>query len=304
MSYKKIFWGVILVLLGTALILKNLGILWFSWYGIWRLWPVLLILWGVSLIPVKDYIKLIISLLIVALSVSFLYKERNSTYPGFHFDWNEDNEEVLTGVNKQNLSEEWDSTLTTAVLNFDAAAGAFKIDQSSLKLIEFEKNGEIGTYSMEIQKEGDTATVDLNMHGQSVEVGNNRGNNVTMRINADPIWNFNMDVGAASIDMDLTKFKIGDIHLDGGASSVDLKLGILQKTTNLDIETGASSITIRIPKDAGCELKSNTFMTSRNIDGFNKIESGLYRTANYSSSSQKISINVESAISSLDIERY
>ena len=304
MSYKKIFWGVILVVLGTALILKNLGIVWFSWYGIWQLWPVLLILWGVSMIPVKDYIKLIISLLVVAVSVAFLYKERNSHYPGFHFDWNENDQQTSDAAQTQRFTEEWDSTLNTAVLRFDAAAGEFTIAEPSLKLLEFEKNGEIGTYSMEIQKKSDTADIKLNMHGQSVTLGEKQGNEVNIKLNEKPVWNFNLDVGAASIDLDLTKFKIGEISLDGGASSIDLTLGTLHDKTNLDIETGASSISIRIPKEAGCQLKSNTFMTSRNIEGFNKIESGLFQTPNYTGSKQKITINIESAISSLDIERY
>ena len=157
---------------------------------------------------------------------------------------------------------------------------------------------------MEIQKKSDTADINLNMHGQSVTLGEKQSNEVNIKLNEKPVWNFNLDVGAASIDLDLTKFKIGEISLDGGASSIDLKLGTLNDKTNLDFETGASSITIRIPKEAGCELKSNTFMTSRNIEGFSKIESGLYQTPNYSTSKQKITINIESAISSLDIERY
>lgn len=59
MSYRKIFWGVMLVLIGTLFILKNVGVIFFDWVTIWRLWPLILILWGISLIPVKDYLKLI-----------------------------------------------------------------------------------------------------------------------------------------------------------------------------------------------------------------------------------------------------
>jgi hypothetical protein len=69
MSYRKIFWGVILVMIGTLFILKNIWMIYFDWLTIWRLWPLILILWGISLNPVKDYLKLIFSVLAIAISV-------------------------------------------------------------------------------------------------------------------------------------------------------------------------------------------------------------------------------------------
>jgi hypothetical protein len=41
----KIFWGVVLVLLGVLILLRNFGYL---EYEIVRFWPVLLILWGIK----------------------------------------------------------------------------------------------------------------------------------------------------------------------------------------------------------------------------------------------------------------
>ena len=63
MSYKKVFWGVVLIIIGILFIIRNLGWVDFSWWGVFRLWPVLLILWGISVIPIKNYLKLILSLL-------------------------------------------------------------------------------------------------------------------------------------------------------------------------------------------------------------------------------------------------
>lgn len=41
----KIFWGIVLVLLGGLILLRNFGYL---EYEIVRFWPVLLILWGIK----------------------------------------------------------------------------------------------------------------------------------------------------------------------------------------------------------------------------------------------------------------
>ncbi|HSW68012.1 MAG TPA: DUF5668 domain-containing protein, partial [Bacteroidales bacterium] len=66
MNYKKIFWGVTFIVFGLAVILRNLGFIHFEWYQFWRLWPILLVLWGISMLPVKGFIKLIISFVVIA----------------------------------------------------------------------------------------------------------------------------------------------------------------------------------------------------------------------------------------------
>jgi len=42
---SKIFWGIVLVLMGTLILLHNLGYL---GYDIIRFWPVLVIIWGIK----------------------------------------------------------------------------------------------------------------------------------------------------------------------------------------------------------------------------------------------------------------
>ena len=73
MSYKKVFWGVVLIIIGILFIIRNLGWVDFSWWGVFRLWPVLLILWGISVIPIKNYLKLILSFVALLVAVIFLW---------------------------------------------------------------------------------------------------------------------------------------------------------------------------------------------------------------------------------------
>jgi hypothetical protein len=81
-------------------------------------------------------------------------------------------------------------------------------------------------------------------------------------------------------------------------------LGDLSELTRLNIDAGASSIEVKIPQDSGCELHTSTVLSSRDIEGFDKIEGGLYRTSNYSSASNKVIIEVDAAVSSLEIRRF
>ena len=87
MSYRKIFWGVMLVLIGILFILKNTGVIYFDWQTIWRIWPIILILWGISLIPIKDYLKLIFSVAAIGLSILLVNRYDKNDY--YRFGWKE-----------------------------------------------------------------------------------------------------------------------------------------------------------------------------------------------------------------------
>ncbi len=312
MNYKKVFWGVVLVLLGVLLILKNTGLIVFSWHAIWQLWPLLLILWGISMIPIKDYLKLIISLVILLAGIGFYATQKDKWDDDLDIHWKWDHDEsgnwdendTLGIAGEQSLAEPWDSTIRTAVLDFDAAAGAFTLVGNTPELVEFSKKGIAGTYSMEIEKIGDSSVINLNIHGKGEGHIKGNGDQAKVKLNPVPEWIFNMDVGAASLTMDLSNYKVKEFNLDGGAASIDIKLGKLQPVSRVSFETGASSIKILVPKDASCEVKSSTFMTSRSFNGFTKVSKGLYRSEGYNEKQPKIYIDLESAISSLEIVRY
>ena len=49
MKSDKVVWGLVFVFTGVILLLDNFGVINFSWGSIWRLWPLLLIVWGAEL---------------------------------------------------------------------------------------------------------------------------------------------------------------------------------------------------------------------------------------------------------------
>lgn len=313
MNFKKIFWGVMLVLIGTLFILKNLGVIYFTWHTIWRLWPLILILWGISLIPVKDYLKLIFSVVAIALSVLLVQKYDKTGYYNFGWrdsdrgrnreqfdrdDWNDTSE-------TQELFQPFDSAINRVELKLDAAAGEFRLEETAPddQLLTLFKEGSVGNYSMTSQDEYDVRTIELKIRESNAKI-RTRGNRVKLGLNTTPVWDFDMNIGAASIDFDLSNYKVGEIDLDGGASAINLKLGDRSDYTKLDIDAGAASIDIKIPESAGAELKIETALSSKNFPGFKKIEKGLYRTENYESAAKKIEIKIDAAVSSLNINRY
>lgn len=73
MDYKKVFWGVFLIVIGILFILKQAGIIYFHIFHILQLWPVLLLYWGISMLPAKNRTKIILTLVSLFLVMGLVY---------------------------------------------------------------------------------------------------------------------------------------------------------------------------------------------------------------------------------------
>lgn len=306
MSYRKIFWGLLLVMIGVLFILKNTGVFFFSWHSIWQLWPVILILWGISLIPVKDWIKLLLSLVTVLITFVAVQQYGPKDNHNWKFEWNDkdknDNEDNSNTYNNI-MSEDFDSITKFAELKLNIGVGNFKISDSSAKLIEIKHDNDNANYSMTANTQDSLTTINISLEKGEFNNGNIK-NNVELKLNPNPIWDMEMNVGAAEVKFDLSGFKTRNLKIQGGASDIDVKLGAALPLTDLKLEAGAASIIIRIPESAGCEIVSNTFMASKDFKGFTKTGSQHYQTPNFAASAKKIMIDLQAGVARVDVVRY
>ena len=306
MKYKNVFWGVILVILGILFILKNLSLIYFSWGDIWSLWPVLLILWGISILPIKSGVKLLLSLVAVVIAV-WVVAERNGGWENrinWHREYEDEYSEEWKGKkwSDQQVAEPWNPDIDRVYLVFEAAAGTFEINGTTDELFEFSHEGNLGPYEMKVSGLDRERKIKLELAETSIGVGRVK-NYAEMLLNTNPSWNIDIHAGAARIKLDLSPFKVEDLDIDGGASSLDVRLGDLSADVTVNIDAGVSSLTLRIPEEVGCEIETDSFLTSRNFKGFDKIESGRYQTGNFKESDKRIYINIDTAISSIKIIR-
>jgi len=58
--------GIILIVVGVLLLFHNFGWLSWSWYRLWRAWPVVLVIWGLDLLMINERAKraLIIAIIV------------------------------------------------------------------------------------------------------------------------------------------------------------------------------------------------------------------------------------------------
>jgi predicted membrane protein len=322
MDYKKVFWGVLFILIGLLFVLKNLNILDFSWYQFLNLWPLLLILWGIAMLPIKGFVKLILSLAMVVMGVYLVNKydrgywfefNKPRSYEYRYDDRSERRESRRDRQREAERSEtEWDtqylffpysSDINKATLKLDAAAGTFRLNETSDELIEVEKEGNIGSYSLTSQEGRDSYIVRLSMEEASLR-GERLRHQVDIKLHEKPVWDLELNIGAARIDMDLSPFKANNIKVDGGASSIRMKLGELQPEINVEVNAGASSIVIEVPENSGCQVRTSSVLSGKDMRDFKRLNGGRYETENFEESENKIFIKVDVAVSKIEVRRY
>jgi len=64
-----VWWGILLIAVGAALLLHNFGLIRWNWYALWQAWPVLLLILGVHALDMDERAKRIIIAVVIALAV-------------------------------------------------------------------------------------------------------------------------------------------------------------------------------------------------------------------------------------------
>ena len=314
MKFRNIFWGMLLILLGVLFILQNFNVIDIQWYGLWQLWPAFLILWGVSILPTNNWVKTILVAIVLTASAYLMVNkpvEKDLGWMHRHFDkdYSYDDEEESYDYDDENVSQDfyiaYEDSVSSAIINFDMAAGSFYIQDTTNYLLNFSKTGDLGEYTYNIKRTGDKAKINIKRAGEELfRNDHHKDHRVNLTLNQQPVWSLNLDVGAAKVDFDLTRFKVKKIDLDGGAASIKLKLGNHVPKSYVNIDAGASQIILKIPHDAGCDLHLNSVLSGKTITGFEKIDGGHYRTDNFDTAENKIFITMDAAVSSYTITRY
>lgn len=306
MKPSHIFWGLLFVGLGLLVLINNFTTIFMEWATIWKLWPLTIILIGLSILVKHQSGKAVIAglaAIVLALAIFASFKTATQFFSNdFQIDLGDDANYEFTTTE---FNETYDSALTYATLNFDAGAGTFNIADTTYNLIAAITEGHKNNYKLKRLDTDSSSIIDFNMGDKAIfRFGDDYKNTVNIDLNPKPVWNMNFNVGAASMDFDLTQFKTRDITVDMGAASINIKLGDLFPETKLSVDAGASDINIFVPKESGCKIITDGALSSKHFNDFEKIDSDNFQTENFKEAVNKVYIDIECGVSSISVERY
>ncbi len=307
MKIRQLFWGLFFVTIGVLILLSNIGLLHANLHYFWKLWPIILILLGLSYFTTNSIIKGIlasISAIVIAISLFAFF---NSIFGFFNNDFvfNDDNGSSYTSrFDSSHFTESFDPTITKAELNLQIGAGTFSIQDTTNELFKANSNGHKNYYQLKRENSGDKTILNFTMQKRSFTFNGNNDNNVDIKLNSKPIWDINLSGGAAEILCDLSPYKLNNINIKMGAAKIKVKLGDKIQVTNLNLDAGASSIELLVPTNAGCEIINKAALSEKEFEDFNKTGNNIYQTANFNQARNKIFLNLNAGVSSIHVKRY
>jgi len=301
MKISRLFAGLLIVLLGVALILSNFDVLHLDWSYIFRLWPVLLIFAGISVLVANQKLRAVLYAVTAILVLVWIFSAASVGWGSFHGLFHG----FARDVHHQEFTEDMTKGVKKGVLTINSGAGSFYINDTTSDLLYASTQSNVGDYYFDTSIDGPTENLELRLEGNDNHwnFGNTK-NTVNIKLNNKPDWDVVLNVGACSGDLDLSPYIIKSAVVKAGASSIKIRLGDKADSTDLRLDTGASSLTVFVPSSSGCMIHDNAELSSKSFRDFEKTSDGDYRTSNFDVAKRKVFISIDAGISSIKVRRY
>lgn len=320
MNVKRISWGLVVLFVGFVLLFSNLGYITFNWSAVFSLWPVLIILIGIGyLLPEKSGTQYII--VFVTLGVLALFAYRGLTVPkneGFlgrifndkndGVEWN-NSDSTGEGTEKESkyFESSYEDEIEYADLSVEGGVVSYRLGEPTDKLFEATARTNFSNFSLKKVRSNNRADLEFKMSSENSKRSSkdNNENSVLMRLNTNPIWSIDLEIGAGSTDFDLSRYKLDKLSIEGGVASIKTKVGIpASAQSEITFEGGLAEFELQVPKDVACRIVMEAALSSKHIEGFTKQSDGSYLSGNYDTADRKYTIVIESGLSSVKVSQY
>ncbi|MGI6103008.1 MAG: LiaI-LiaF-like domain-containing protein [Patescibacteria group bacterium] len=290
-SGANVVGALILIALGTIFLLSNFGYLpWTVWLTLWRLWPILLILFGLQLLLgrslVARWVTALISLLI--LTSALLYAVANVHAPAR--TWIRDSLGI-TVRNIEELGERVTSTqsvpseryadATSRTLRADVGAAALHISESTKPtILDVDATHPKGAGVPVLTDSQRNGTVHLEFSTRNPARGwmlnpVERSYELTFGTPKLPTA-LSIDLGAGKTTVRITETPLSDLDLEVGAGSAELTLGTIALPSTMKLDVGAGNITLSVPRETKLTVKHDVGAGRMVVDGETLSRTGQY----------------------------
>lgn len=306
MKTKQIFWGLFFLSLGGLYLLEKYTAFTIDSFGIGTIWPILLILIGLTVILRETKYKPYLSGASGIFLALVIYGFSSNAYYFFsdEIDW-----DLKHGYTYNQYSEDYESETEECNLYLAGGLGKFTIEDTTDKLFNAETKGGLNDFRFTSNKDGNTADIKLRAR-EDVEISDFKHDlrsKVDISLNNKPVWNITLETGASDMYLDLNEYKVKNLDLETGASKTKIKFGDKYENVDLSVDMGVAKLEVYIPQNSGCKVRGDMALVSKDFNDFEKIDENgesVYVTKNYSSATNKIEIRANGGLSSFKIYKY
>ncbi len=302
-SYRPSLVGpLILITIGVLLLLNQTGRLrWDVLWSLWRYWPVILILLGIEILigisqsRVLYLLGLLIAVAVLAGLIGYAMLQGGET-PA-------QRPATATETLSQGLQDAERGLVTLRL-----GAGMIKVGTlaDSPNLVE----GKI-EYAEQSRKVEEHLTVkngraefDLSGRQENLLWTPGAKMNETWQLQFTPRVPLEMriEMGAGSVEADLSGLKITRLDLNMGVGSIVLTLPAAEGTAAVSVKLAIGEVTVVIPPWVGVKMRANKLLSSVNVGGGRLTRSGDdWVSDNYTTSPSKIDLRIDNVMGTINV---
>jgi len=150
---------------------------------------------------------------------------------------------------------------------------------------------------------GDRLDARVQGKGTFIPFLNWNGLDWSFELNPDIPISLKLETGASKSDINLVDLKVTDLKLETGASSTNLTLPANAGTTTVKIELGAATLDVLVPQTVEARIRMEQGASVVDIDSARfPYSNGIYESDGYSSSENRADIRIEAGAGKIFIK--
>jgi len=280
-------WGIFLLFLGIVFLLQTLGVLpWGLWGTLWRFWPVLIIIIGVSFL-LRRYNVWLVSLLILAMlgaCLGIAAWQYESPPP--------------SGAATQSYSEPL-GDIERAQIEVDFTAGSISISSlppASPNFVQVTAEGKSrdGSINVDFQRHDGEGRLYL-----KTEQGGARWE---VRLTTITPLAMNIKSAASNIELDLSQLKVTELKLDIDAGNCKLTMPSSAGTTRVNIKADVANVEVTIPDGVAAKVRVDTDLSAFDVDQSRFPKQGdYYISDNFDTAQNRVYLEIDCDVGRVEV---
>ena len=282
-EHKGLGWGIILLCFGVVLLLVNLDIInWSVFRSFWVLWPLLLVVAGVSVLA-RNRRWVVIAAWGVFLVLLVVYG---------HFYTQPHSRSGPWGFHMQAHTIQAESGIDGAVLDLDLDAGDIDITGGGESLAVADTNDR--RINMVAHTSGNTQTVRVRDNAVRTPFWRIGGLRSDIALKSDIPWEIDVQTDAANTEIDLAELMVTDLELRGDACNLRLELSDNVENMRISVRSDVSHITIVVPDNVGIRYSIRGDMKHVSAHNVPFVEQdNIKQTEGYENADTKVEIDLQ-----------
>lgn len=290
--------GMVLIVLGALFLLNNLGFMDINFSNIMRLWPLILIMIGVSMLSIRGVVGRILGIVVVLLLLAILAMASVGFISPNQYS------ETSPRTQEVEISQESNGS-NPAKVRIDAGIGKLEIDSAAIdSLVQAHLESSFAQLNQSSSVKDGVQEVILKSEGSMGWWSGKQKNDLFVTLSELNPIKLEVKSGASDVAIDASKMRMESLKLDSGASKVDVRLGDKVEDVSLDLDMGMSSMTLKVPEESGVRIELESGLSNIEFDDLVEVEEGVYESKGFKDAANQITIVGDMGMSNFEIKRY